>query len=324
MKNETLQTSFDKQQRAELKQERTELKQELVATRRQLELVTRELDAARKVKPVQIPIPTRRPKLKGDTIRISIPDTHGAKICHAAMQACLSDIKVMQPHSVILLGDHVDCGGFLAQHHVMGYVAETSYSYADDVGAANDMLDSLQIAAPNAIKEYIEGNHERRVETWCITETLRHPKDAELLRQALAPEFRLKLKEREIAYYRQSTCYDGLTVPGVIKRGKCYFFHGFSTAKFAVSATQSKVAGNCVFAHTHRAQSDVTSPIATGEIGAWNPGCLCEKQPLWQHTRPTDWTHGYAVQLISHTGKFLHLNVPIIDGASLLTSLLKH
>jgi hypothetical protein len=317
MKHATLRGTFGKQQQAELKAE-------LALTRRQLELVTQELTASRKVKPINLELPKRRPKLKGDIIRVAIPDTHGAKVDKRALAACLSDVKTMQPQEVILLGDHVDCGGFLAQHHVMGYVAETAYSYSDDVSAANDMLDALQLAATNAKIEYLEGNHCRRVETWCITGTLRHPKDAEMLRQALAPEFRLKLKDRGIPYYRQSVCYDGLTVPGVIKRGKCFYFHGFSTAKFAVSTTQSKVAGNCVFAHTHRAQSDITSPISTGEIGAWNPGCLCEKQPLWQHTRPTDWTHGYAVQLISHTGKFLHLNVPIIDGASLLTSLIKH
>lgn len=317
MKNPSVKATLELQQKEALQAE-------LASVKHQLKMVSHELEAVRNVKPVKQAIGKTRVRLKGDIIRVAIPDTHGAKVDKRALAACLGDIKALQPHEVIMLGDHVDCGGFLAQHHVMGYVAETSYSYADDCAAANAMLDALQSAVPDATIEYLEGNHCRRVETWCVTETLRHGKDSEMLRKALAPEFVLKLAERGIKYYRQSVHYDDLPVPGVIKRGKCFYFHGFSTARHAVSSTQIKVAGNCVFAHTHRAQSDITSPMSTGTIGSWNPGCLCELVPLWQHTRPTDWTHGYAVQFVSHTGKFLHLNIPIIDGESFLTSLIRH
>jgi predicted phosphodiesterase len=240
-----------------------------------------------------------------------------------ALAAMLADIKVLDPHEVILLGDHVDCGGFLAQHHVMGYVAETDYTYEEDLSASKAFLDALRAVAPRAKIEYLEGNHERRVETWCVTQVLRHKKDAEGLRRLLAPEFRLGLKERGISYYRQGEFYDNLPVPGVIKRGKCFFFHGVSTAKNAVASTVDKIAGNCVFGHTHRAQSNIVRRISTGIIGSWNPGCLCQLQPLWQHTSPTDWSHGYAVQLVAETGSFLHLNIPIIEGESHFAALLK-
>lgn len=303
---------------------RTDLEQQLKQVTRQRDLAVTALERTRKLPPQRLPITPTIPRLKGDIIRTCIPDTHGAKVDKAALSAVLGDITALQPHEIILLGDHVDCGGFLAQHHVMGYVAETNYSYEDDLAAANDFLDALRRAAPNARIDYIEGNHESRVETWCITQTLRHQRDAEMLRRTLAPEFRLKLAERGIKYYRRSECYDGLAVPGVIKRSKCYYFHGFSTARNATAATHAKVAGNCVFGHTHRAQSDIVSPMSTGIIGSWNPGCLCERQPLWQHTRPTDWTHGYANQMVSHTGQFLHLNVPIIGGKSLFTTLLRN
>jgi len=257
----------------------------------------------------------------GDTVRVCIPDTHGAKIDKGALAALLSDLKALDPHEIILLGDHVDCGGFLAQHHVMGYVAETSYSYEDDVEHANAFLNAIQDAAPRAKIEYLEGNHERRVETWAVTQTLRHSRDSEGLRKLYAPEYRLNLKERGIKYYRESEYYDGLSNPGVIKRGKCFFFHGISTSANAVSDTLKKFGGNIVFGHTHRAQSEVIRMVGPGIIGGWNPGCLCESQPLWQHTKPTTWTHGYGVQLISASGAFLHLNIPIINGKSNFASL---
>jgi hypothetical protein len=74
-------------------------------------------------------------------------------------------------------------------------------------------------------------------------------------------------------------------------------------------------AGNVVYGHTHRAQSETRRPVARGDIGAWNPGCLCQQQPLWQHTRPTDWTLGYGVQIVDSRGGFLHINVGSLTPA---------
>ena len=298
-------------------------KDEVAALELQLKHALLQVDKLEKTKRGKAIIPQAPRHREGnDVIRVIIPDTHGAKVASTAVSAMLADIKALDPEEVILLGDHVDCGGHLAQHQVMGYVAETAYSYEDDIAAANAFLDSLRLAAPAARIEYLEGNHERRVETWCVTQTLRYAKDAEGLRRLYAPEFRLGLEKRGIAYYRQGVFYDSLPIPGVIKRGLCYFFHGFSTARDATAKTIEKIAGNCVFGHTHRAQSDIQRKIGAGVIGAWNPGCLCELQPLWQHTAPTDWTHGYAVQLVSPNGEFLHLNIPIIEGKSLFGALL--
>lgn len=273
--------------------------------------------------PVRYAAGKARRATKSDIVRVLIPDTHGASVNPAALRAVLADIKALAPQEIILLGDHVDCGGFLAQHHTLGYVAQTEYSYEQDLAHAAALLDAVAAAAPAARIDYIEGNHERRVETWCVTQTLKHSRDAEMLRKAFAPEFLLHLEDRGIRYYRQGEFYDGLPVPGVIRRGKCYFTHGFTTARHAAAAAQIKSAGNIVFGHTHRAQSDITRRLGVGIVGAWNPGCLCELQPLWQHTNPTEWTHGYAVQHVSPGGAFLHLNVPIINGHSHLTALFK-
>jgi UDP-2,3-diacylglucosamine pyrophosphatase LpxH len=261
-------------------------------------------------------------KFGRDHVRVIIPDSHGSAIDTVAAGTFLSDLKRLDPQEIVMLGDHVDCGGFLAQHHTLGYVAQTEYSYADDIAAAKQFVAQIQKAAPRAAIHYIEGNHERRVETWCVTETLRHTKDCQMLRELFAPEYMLQLKERGIRYYRQSEHYHGILVPGAIRLGKCYFWHGVSAAKQAASVNINQFAWNVVYGHTHRAQYDSRRPVAQGEIGAWNPGCLCKQQPLWQHTRPTDWTLGYGVQVVGSTGEFLHFNVPIIGGKSFLMPLL--
>ena len=297
------------------------LRAKLAQTEKQLAGAIATAAVARKIRVAPLRPGRVHHRTSGDVVRVIIPDTHGAKIDRAAAAALLADIKTLAPQEIILLGDHVDCGGFLAENHVMGYVAETSYSYEEDIAHANAFLDQIAAAAPAARCEYIEGNHERRVETWAVTRTLRSRRDAEMLRKRFAPEFLLKLAERGIPYRRQGEFYDGLPVPGVIKRGKCFFFHGISTAKNAVAATIARIGGNCVSAHTHRAHSDIIRMVGTGVIGSWNPGCLCEMQPFWQHTAPTNWTHGYAVQLVRPDGNFLHLNIPVLNGETHLASL---
>lgn len=296
---------------------------QIAGLQKQLGQTVAALERARGTRPVRYAAGRTRAKHRGDRVRVLLPDTHGASADRRALAAVLADVKALAPHEIILLGDHVDCGGFLAQHHTLGYVAQASYSYEEDIASAAALLDALQAAAPAARLDYIEGNHEHRVEDWCITQTLRHARDGEMLRKAFAPEFLLRLAERGIRYYRQGEFYDALPVPGVIRRGKCYFAHGFTTAKHATAMAQVKTAGNIVFGHTHRAQSDITRRLGVGIVGAWNPGCLCELQPLWNHTNPTEWTHGYAVQLVAPSGEFLHLNVPIIAGKSHLTALFK-
>lgn len=266
------------------------------------------------------PKPLKR--ISGEFRRVIIPDSHGSAIDKAAANAFLSDLKTLAPREIVMLGDHVDCGGFLAQHHTLGYVAQTDYSYEEDIASANHFLDQIQEAAPKATIHYIEGNHERRVETWCVTETLRNEKDSEMLRRAFAPVFLLRLEERGISYYRQDKNYMGIIVPGAIKLGKCFFWHGTSAAKHAASVNLDQIAGNVVYGHTHREDHSSRRPVAAGDIGAWNPGCLCKLQPLWCHTRPTNWTHGYGVQLVAGNGNFLHINVRIIGGRSLMMPLL--
>jgi predicted phosphodiesterase len=265
--------------------------------------------------------PTR--SVKGDLVRAIIPDSHGCYADPAAMAACVADVAALDPDEIVMLGDHVDCGGFLAAHHVLGYVAQMEYTYEDDIASCNAHLDALQKAAPRARIHYLEGNHEQRVERWCVGQALGSQKDADLLRRHLAPQFLLHLKERGITYYRRSEHYHGLPVPGVIRLGKCHFVHESAGGSGAAKKHADKFASSVVFGHTHRTDGVVVRKVATGEIGAWSPGCLSQLQPLWQHTHPTDWTHGYGLQIVAKSGLFQHINVTIANGRSCLGPLTK-
>lgn len=313
MKKNELQIELKDREIAKLKAENKSLKAHAVRLAGSIDRHTR---AKGKFKALDICRPERR--AAGDSIRVVYGDTHGSALDEAAAQAFLADVTLLHPNEMVHLGDAVNCGGFLAQHHVMGFVAETAYSYEEDIAATNRFFDSVHKASPDSYKFWIEGNHDRRPETWAVTETLRHSGDAEWLRNTVAPEVLCHAADRGISYYRQDRCYNGLTVQGTLRLGKCHYWHGTSAAKHAAAVNSQKVGGNIVYGHTHRMDAWISAPMALGAIGAWNPGCLCQKQPLWRHTDPTGWTNGYAIQLVQADGKFLHINIPIIDGKSLL------
>jgi hypothetical protein len=263
----------------------------------------------------------------GVALRVIIPDTHGCYIDQGAASAMLEDIKMLKPNSIIMLGDHLDCGGFLAEHHTWGYVAEAEYSFEDDCNATNQFLDQLQAAAPTAIIEYLEGNHERRIQRWIITDTLRggkgNKKDAEMLARLFSTDVVLHLKKRGIELFKQGEWYDGCHVPGTIKRDNCYFTHGVYTTKSAADAHLAKYNANIWFGHTHRMDMATKKTVATGPIGAWNPGCLCKIQPYWQHQNLSDWINGYGVQLVQKGLGHLNLQIPIINSVSYLSPLIQ-
>lgn len=260
---------------------------------------------------------------KGDFKRVAIPDTHGQHVDQQALKATLADIKELKPSEIVLLGDHIDCGGFLAQHHVMGYVAETRTSFEEDVAATNAFLDAVQNAAPQATIHYIEGNHERRIERWIVTQTLRHPADSAMFKRWFGVEACLSLKKRGIQHYEQGQAYCDLRVPCTIKLGKCYFTHGHRTGRHPAAQMLKDFGANVVFGHCHRRDTDNQPSVEAGDIGAWSPGCLSQKQPLWMHSAPTTWAHGYHLQLCRGNGDFLPVNVPVIDGKSFLVPLLR-
>lgn len=306
-------------------------------SKKKLDALQSELEAAKKIIEQQQEriealgkkrwsIPTQgkssRPERDGH-VRLIISDTHGSAIDWKAYSAMLDDVEALAPTEIIHLGDVIDCGGFLAQHHTMGYVAETSYTFENDVDQANVALDKIQAVAPKASFDLLEGNHDRRLETFCLTQALRNQQDAAYLNSLFGVEAQLHVKKRGINLFKQGVFYDKCRIPATIRRGNCFFTHGSSHGKNAANVMLARFGANVVFGHVHKILSASDRTVKHGEIGAWCPGGLCKQQPLWHHTNPTDWSCGYAVQLVRPNGDFLHINVPVINGKSYLVNLAK-
>lgn len=253
-------------------------------------------------------------------IRVLAPDSHGRMIDEKARRAFLSDLKALDPDEIVMLGDHVDCSGVFSSHPKISK-EDQEYSYKKDIAAGNAFLDQIQDAAPRASIMYLEGNHELRIQKWA-SNTFLSGDDTDFFIGKMGPAALLNLKERNIRYFFMHKCYHGLSSPGTIKLGKCYFTHGISTSKHASATHVERFGANIVHGHTHRAQSHLIRTIAAGEIGGWCPGTLSKLQPLYLHSAPSNWTHGYGLQFVNQgSGTFLHINVPIVKGKSFLLDL---
>jgi len=292
-------------------------RREVLALTRQRDTAIDALTRARLVKAGHLLAAARpAPRLRGDRVEVIVSDIHGNKHDPAALAAFLLDLKDINPDRVFLGGDIIDCGGFLAEHHTLGYVAETEDSYETDIAATREILNRIQSAAPRAKIHYLEGNHEWRVERWAVTQRLAHHRDTEMLRRTFAPEFVLDLKARGITYYRQGEHHGNCRVPGWVKLDGLNYVHKLNNARNAADVALGQTAANVVFFDTHRADFQPRNLPGIGLIAAWNPGCLCKRQPLWCNTRPTGWTHGYLVRFIAAGGQFQMVNVSIENGVS--------
>lgn len=291
---------------------------------KQLEaLVEKQEQTIADMRKTRVSLPSGRQQRTGKTfVRVIVPDSHGAHIDHDAARAFLSDLRHLKPKQLVLMGDHLDCGGFLAQHHALGFIPECDFTFVDDVEATNQFLDKIQQRTGNVESYYIMGNHEARIERWIIKQVLANSKDAAFLHSMFGPENVLHLADRKIKPIKRNIQYNGLKKRGTLKLGKCLFHHGTITGVNAAKKNLDSVGTNVCFAHTHSAQS-YTRDWAGGVIGAWNFGCLCEINPLYGDTKVSNWTHGYGVQIVARDGTFMTIPVPIIDGKSYLGKLLK-
>ena len=272
------------------------------------------------------PVPTVKAKARkvgGDRIRVSFGDVHGMLMDKEAVAAFLADLKLLDPDEVVIGGDILECGGWLAKHQPLGFISSCDYTYQEDVAAANWFLDEVQKAAPRAVIYYIEGNHEDRVERWIVDETMAHKRDAQFLYDAFSPETMLRLKERGIQFFRRSITYVEGAPRGWIKLGKMFFTHTLGKGKSAAAQAASKTAGNVTFFCTHREDTATIVFPSVGLVKAFNPGCLCSLQPVWMHSDPTSWSHGYAIDVVAASDNFQRLHVPIWRGESLAGAMIE-
>jgi len=294
----------------------------LSALKRERDAVLDEFNDFRNARPVPVSPPVFRSG-NSERKRITAADGHGMRQDKKAVSAFLADVKAHDPDEIILLGDWLDCEGWLAKHHVIGFVSNCDYTYQEDIRATNDFLDRLQTAAPNAVIRYFYGNHEDRVERAIVDMVLGNAADAAFLNQLWGIESVLRLKERGIESIRRDVIYSEGLPRGWLKLGNMCFAHDAGgKGKNAARDVVAKAAMNVTFGHTHREDTATIVFPGVGICKAFNPGCLCQVQPIYMHSDPDSWSQGYAIDFIAKSGLFQRVQIPIWRGESLGAAML--
>jgi len=293
------------------------LRREVAALRKDRDDLLKEYTDLQNARQVTV-IKSAKASSHSDTIRVSFGDMHGMRQDPAALAALVRDIKVLDPDELVFGGDMLECGGWLAKHQPIGFVALLDYTYQEDLAATNSAFDSILEAAGNVREvHYLEGQHEDRVERWIVDQVTANARDAEFLRRLCSPEFLLGLETRGIKYYRRSEIYgDGLP-RGWVRLGHMLYTHELGASRNAASEAVGRTAANVTFFHTHRADMSTRVFPSVGLCAAYNPGCLCIMQPVWKNSDVTNWSQGYQIEFISKTGAFQVVHVPIWRGESL-------
>lgn len=293
------------------------------ALRKERDALLDEFTAYRNARPVQ-QAPAKPRDGRAEKVRLILGDVHGMRQDPAAVSAVISDAKRLDPDEIVMLGDCSDCEGWLAKHHVLGFVSNCDYTFAEDVLATNTFLDRLQAAAPNAVFYYLFGNHEDRVERAIVDLVLGNQADASFLHQLWGMETVLRLKDRGFNVYKRDTIYgDGLP-RGWLRLGKMCFTHDLGAkGKNAARDAVAKSATNVTFGHTHRDdQATIVFP-GVGICKAFNPGCLSCIQPIYMHSDPTSWSQGYDIDFVAKSENFQRIHVPIWRGESLAGAMIE-
>lgn len=249
------------------------------------------------------------------------PDVHGEHKDKSVCNAFVKDVRDFKPKIIVGLGDLVDAGGTFSAH-ARSFTNEMTESYEDDCAGANEFLDDVQNASDESDLRLLEGNHDQHVERWAARTFASH-KDAKMLVEKFGPEAMLHLKDRGAKYFLRSEFYQGISIQGTMRIGKIFFTHGISFASNSARVHLTKFGASVVYGHVHTPQSLVQRTVISSGIGAYCPGTFSKLQPLWKHTEPTSWAHGYGLIDMMPSGNFAYFNIPIIKGKSYLPRLPK-
>jgi predicted phosphodiesterase len=244
-----------------------------------------------------------------------MPDLHIPYQDPEALGCFLHALSTIKPRYLVILGDFID-GAAFSKHALRSFKECKAADFkTSEIDPANELLDRMSKYAGKII--YIEGNHEARIE--CAA--LRLGRAMESVYSLISPQSLLSAgrsaKEFEWVSYHQEfkKAHHKVT-------HRLLTFHGLSTAKHAPAKHLEKLKNySCVYGHTHRAQSDTRrDPISDDVHVALSPGCLSKLQPLYMHSNPSEWSHGFALSHCRPDGRFTLFNVGIEHGQAILPS----
>lgn len=225
-----------------------------------------------------------------------LPDEHrGYSIDTRPVYNCLADIK---PTIIIKGGDSLDLA-YLSHWNEMKPRHWTGKFLSKDYEAEAAQIDQIKAKLKPRRLIYLEGNHEHWVEQFLD----KFP----YLEGTLDVKQGLKLAQRGVEW---------VPVNHTVKIGHLYYMHGMYTNPDHAKKTALNYQRCVRYGHTHDHQvHSVVSPVdASNVFNAMSCGCLCHRNPEYNHGRPNKWQNGFSIAYVLPNGTFTDYFIQIIKG----------
>lgn len=236
---------------------------------------------------------------KGSHAVLILPDLHLPLHDKAALRVVLRAYEKIKPSRVVILGDWLDAA-FASSHPVSSREeaeknGSTGGYLQNEIEPCRRILEQLEEHSDEVI--YLEGNHEFRVERLISRERGAWLAIPDLVLPSKLLSVGRKEKFTWVPYQHEATAKTAYRLPHYKIAEGLIAVHGWSTAKNAAAKHLELVRGySIVYGHTHRAQAEsIRHPMTGHVLKSWSPGCLSSLQPMWMHTKPTEWVHGFSV-----------------------------
>lgn len=236
-----------------------------------------------------------------ETKFIAWPDTHIPQEDKRAVSCALKILQWYQPHTVIVLGDFLDCAP--VSHWLKDKnKTKEGLRLKDDFAAGNKLLDRITTSSVEHLV-YLEGNHE----DWIYDAIDKNPELDGLINLEVGLKFDDRRKNIDLTHLRYGKCWN---------LGKLWFTHGIYTGINHARKHVESYGRSIVYGHLHDVQLHVkVSPIDIEDkhLGL-SLGCLADKNPRFMENRPNNWVHCVGVGSVRSDGTFNIDPVMISNG----------
>lgn len=235
-----------------------------------------------------------------DEVVAIVSDLHAPYHDPVAIGAMLAVIADLQPDRVIVNGDVADF--FAISRHNKS--AARMDSLQGEIDTANELRAAFRAAAPNAVIDETEGNHDSRLRTYVETQA----RALGSLR-AIDPENLNAWAENDITPHGAE---------GFLLRPAFLAYHGTRARQVTGTTARAELGAagiNGTSGHTHRLGPGFDRSGYGPRREWWESGCGCQLNPDYITGAP-DWRHGMLVGTFSGKSDAYSIEmVAEVDGA---------
>jgi hypothetical protein len=221
------------------------------------------------------------------------PDIHWSDRDRRALAVAEAAHRKFKPDRTVIGGDLVCCDPFSSWARKGFDKADTADYLITEIEPANAFLSRIASNTGYRGIDFIEGNHENRVERW-----LANSKIGKSLR-SLTPRNQFSKGRKNFRYIPYFAPNEG-RMPHVKLARDLIVIHGWCAPKYAAQHHMDKARDvSVIYNHTHRPDKRWAKTWSGKPIMAMSAGCLCNLSPKYAHGgSPTDWGHGFWVAYV--------------------------